>query len=186
MVDVTVIGGGIAGLQAAIFTAKAGEETLVIDNDQSLVKNTSNIQNLIGHDSVAGHELLNNGKEKLEDFGAELKEETVEKLKRTGEGLLVETSEGKIETEYVIIASAGMLDYIEIDEIEFEEGVEGANMMDQHVVTDESNKAAKKVYAAGLANTWEYQTSVGIGDGAKAAVNLLSDIRGEPYTDHDM
>jgi hypothetical protein len=36
-----------------------------------------------------------------------------------------------------------------------------------------------------LANTWEYQTSVAIGDGAKAAVNLISDRRGEAYIDHD-
>jgi thioredoxin reductase len=52
-------------------------------------------------------------------------------------------------------------------------------------VTDNSNRAGEKVYAAGLANTWEYQTSTALGDGAKAAVNLLSEIRGEPYTDHD-
>jgi thioredoxin reductase len=58
-------------------------------------------------------------------------------------------------------------------------------MMDQHIVTDDSNKAAESVYAAGLVNSWEYQTSTAIGDGAKAAVNLLSDKKGEPYTDHD-
>jgi thioredoxin reductase (NADPH) len=186
MKTVTVIGGGIAGLQAAVFTAKAGEETLVIDNGQSLVENTSNIQNLIGHDSVAGHELLNSGENKLDEFGAEKKEETVEKLERTDERLRVVTSEDEYESEYVIIASAGIHDFIELDEIEFEEGVKGANMMEEHIVTDESNKAAEDIYVAGLANSWEYQTSICIGDGAKAAVNLLRDLRGEPFVDHDM
>ncbi len=186
MRTVTVIGGGIAGLQAAVFTAKAGEDTLVIDNGQSLVENTSNIQNLIGHDSVAGHELLNSGEEKLDEFGAEKKEETVEKLERADEGLRIVTDKDEYESEYVVIASAGILDYIELDEVEFEDGVEGANMMDEHVVTDESNRAAENIYAAGLANTWEYQTSIGIGDGAKAAVNLLTDLRGSPFVDHDM
>ncbi|MFB6175086.1 MAG: FAD-dependent oxidoreductase, partial [Candidatus Nanohalobium sp.] len=186
MRTVTVIGGGIAGLQAAVFTAKAGEDTLVLDNGQSLVENTSNIQNLIGHDSVSGHELLNSGEEKLGEFGAEKKEETVEKLERTGEGLKIVTDEEEYRSEYVIIASAGILDYIEIEEVEFEDGVEGANMMEKHIVTDESNKAAENVYAAGLANSWEHQTSVCIGDGAKAAVNLLTDLRGEPFVDHDM
>ena len=186
MRTVTVIGGGIAGLQAAVFTAKAGEDTLVLDNSQSLVENTSNIQNLIGHDSVAGHELLNSGEEKMDEFGADLKEETVEKLEKTDEGLKIVTGEDEYVSEYVIIASAGIIDYIELDEVEFEEGVEGANMMDKHVVTDDSNKAAENVYVAGLANTWEYQTSICIGDGAKAAVNLLSDLRGEPFVDHDM
>lgn len=59
-------------------------------------------------------------------------------------------------------------------------------MMEQHIVTDDSNKASENVYAAGLANSWEYQSSVALGDGAKAAVNLLSDKYGEPYEDHDM
>lgn len=186
MKTVTVIGGGIAGLQAAVFTAKAGEETLVLDNGQSLVENTSNIQNLIGHDSVAGHELLNSGEEKLDEFGAEKKEETVEKLERGDEGLKIVTSEDEYVSEYVVIASAGILDYIELEDVELEEGVEGANMMDEHVVTDESNKATENVYVAGLANSWEYQTSICIGDGARAAVNLLSDLRGSPFVDHDM
>ena len=37
-----------------------------------------------------------------------------------------------------------------------------------------------------MTNSWEHQTSVAIGDGAKAAVNLLSEKYGEPYDDHDM
>jgi len=186
MRTVTVIGGGIAGLQAAVFTAKAGEDTLVLDNGQSLVENTSNIQNLVGHDSVAGHELLNSGEKKLEEFGGEKKEETVEKLERADEGLKVTTGSEEYVTEYVVIASAGILDYIELEEIELEEGVEGPNMMDKHIVTDESNRAAENVYVAGLANSWEYQTSICIGDGAKAAINLLTDLRDEPFVDHDM
>jgi len=58
-------------------------------------------------------------------------------------------------------------------------------MMDRHIETDDSNKAAEGVYVAGLANSWEHQTSVAIGDGAKAAVNLLSEVYDKPYDDHD-
>lgn len=184
MRKVTVIGGGVSGLQAGVFTAKAGEDTLVIDNGQSLVHNTSNIQNLISHDSIGGHELLRSGREKLEEFGGELKEEEVETLERTDEGFRIVTDKDEYESEYVVIASAGEHGYIDLD-LDFKEGVEGPYMMDEHIVTDDSNKAADGVYVAGLANSWEYQTSVAIGDGAKAAVNLLSEIYGEPYEDHD-
>jgi thioredoxin reductase len=184
MKDVIVIGGGLAGLQAATMTAKAGEETLILDSGESLVLSTSNIQNLIGHDSVAGQELLSSGKEKVKEFGGEIREEEVEKLERTDSGLKIRTEKTDYETEYVVIASAGSLDYIELD-LEFEGGVEGPYMMDKHIITDDSNKAAEKVYAAGLANSWEYQSSVSIGDGAKASVNLLSEKYGEPYEDHD-
>jgi thioredoxin reductase len=184
MKDVIVIGGGLAGLQAAVMTAKAGEETLVLDTGESLVLSTSNIQNLVGHDSVAGQELLTSGKQKVEEFGGEIAEEKVEKLERTDSGFKVSTEESEYEAEYIVIASAGELDFIELD-VEFEDGVEGPYMMEKHVATDDSNRATEKVYAAGLANSWEYQTSVAIGDGAKAAVNLLTDKYGEPYEDHD-
>lgn len=184
MTDVIVIGGGVAGLQAGVFTAKAGEETKVLDSGESLVLNTSNIQNLITEDSIAGKEVLKRGKEKLEKFGGEFKEEEVKTLERTDEGFRLETSQDEYSPDYVIIASAGSHDYIDLD-LDYEEGVEGPYMMEEHIKTDDSNKAAEGVYAAGLANTWEYQTSTAIGDGAKAAVNLLSEVKGEPFTDHD-
>lgn len=187
MKTVIVVGGGVAGLQAGVFTAKAGEETLVIDTDESLVYNTSNIQNLIGHDSIGGHELINKARDKLETFDGELVEEEVEKVERIDEGFRVTTVEGEYESEYVVLATAGNHEPFEPLDLEFEEGVEGPYMMDEHVMTDGHNRAegADKVFVAGLTNTWEYQTSVAIGDGAKAAVNLLTDKYGEPYEDHD-
>ena len=183
MTDIGIIGGGVAGLQAAVFTAKAGENTVVFDSGESLVLNTSNIQNLITHDSIAGQEVIDMGQEKLEQFGGEIKDEEVQELSRGEENLKVETSEETYTFDYVVIASAGKHDYIELD-LDYEDGVEGMYMMDEHIKTDDSNKAAERVYAAGLANSWEYQTSTAIGDGAKAAVNLLSEVYGEPYSDH--
>jgi thioredoxin reductase len=186
MKTVIVIGGGVAGLQAGVFTAKAGEETLVLDTGESLVLNTSNIQNLIGHDSIAGSELLKKGKDKLDDFNGEFKEEEVEKVEEMEEGFKVVTAEGEYKTEYIVAASAGDLSYLE-DLVAFEDGVEGPYMMDRHVKTDQHNQSTEneKIFAAGLANTWEYQTAVAIGDGGKAAVNLLTHKQGEPFEDHD-
>ena len=38
MYEVAIIGGGPAGGSAAIFTAKAGKKTIVIDNGKSVTK----------------------------------------------------------------------------------------------------------------------------------------------------
>lgn len=186
MKTVIIIGGGLAGLQAGVMTAKAGEETLVLDTDESLVHNTSNIKNLVGHDSVSGQELLRNGRQKLQDFGGEYREEEVRKVEKEEDSFRITTEEDEYESEYVVLASAGVHDYEELD-LEYEDGVEGPYMMERHVKTDDSNRAlgTEKVYAAGLTNSWEYQTSTALGCGAKAAVNLLTDLYGEPYTDHD-
>lgn len=185
MKDVIVIGGGVSGLQAGSFTAKAGEETLVLDSGQSLVLNTSNIQNLIGHDSISGSELLKKGKDKLQEFDGDFREEEVEKVERIDEGLRVTTSEDEYEAEYVIVASAGMHGFLEELDLDFVEGEDDPYLMDEHIDTDEDNKAADRLYAAGLARYWVHQTSFAIGDGTKAAANLLSEKYGEPYQDHD-
>lgn len=186
MKTVTVIGGGVSGLQAGVFTAKAGEDTLVLDSGESLVLNTSNIQNTITNESISGNEILKKGKDKLDEFGGEFKEEEVEKVERIDGGLKVETSENEYETEYVVVASAGMHDFLEGLDIDFVEGLDDPYLMDKHIDTDEDNKAADRVYAAGLARYWVHQTSFAIGDGTKAAANLLTDLKGEPYTDHDV
>lgn len=187
MKTVIIIGGGVAGLQAGVFTAKAGEETLVLDTDESLVHNTANIKNLIGHESISGQEIINSGKNKLEDLGGEIKQEKVEEVQETEAGFKVETENDCYESKYVIVASAGNLKFLESLDLEYEDGVEGPYMMDQHIKTDNSNKAVgvENLYVAGLADSWEYQTSTALGSGAKAALNLLSDLYGEPYTDHD-
>lgn len=185
MKDVIVVGGGIAGLQAAVFTAKAGEETLVLDTGESLVYSTSNIRNLIGHDSIGGQELLKKAREKLDDFDGEYRQEEVISLEKNGDSFSIRTEESGYEADYVVLASAGETDYIDIDDVEFEPGEEGPYMMEKHVVTDEDNLIIDGLYAAGLINYWVYQTSFAIGDGSKAAVNLLSDKYGEVYSDHD-
>ncbi len=95
------------------------------------------------------------------------------------------TAEDQYEAEYVIIATAGMKDYLEPLDIEFKEGKEGSYWMDRHVATDEDNRVMDGLYAAGLARYWVYQTAFALGDGTKAAINVLSDIRGEPFQDHD-
>ncbi len=182
---IIIIGGGLAGLQAGILTSKAREDTLVFDTAESLVNNTSNIQNLIGFDSVSGKELLASGKEKIEDFGGDIKEEKVESIEKAENIFKVTTENDTYKSEYIVLASAGSIEYLEDLDIELEDGVEGPYMMEKHVKTDEANKAADKIYAAGLINSWEYQTSTCIGDGSKAAINLLSEITGEPYVDHD-
>lgn len=184
--DVVVIGGGVAGLQAAIYAAKGGEETVVLDAGDSWVVKTRNIQNLIGFDSVSGSTLVESGRRQFEAFGGEIVETAVERVTRAGDRFLVTTSHGEYEAEYVVVASAGSLDYLDPLDVEFTDGVDGQYYMDRHVRTDAANRATDGVYVAGLARTWEFQTAVAIGDGAKAATNLLSEKHEEPYMDHDV
>jgi thioredoxin reductase len=190
MREVLVIGGGVAGLQAAVFTAKAGLDTLVLSGDEPLVCSTDKIQNLVTREQIAGDEIIDTGSERVRSLGGEIKDTTVTNLARedTPGPFTATTDTAETHTaERVIVATASEFDFLEPlrDELEFVSGREGEFTMEQHIETDEANRATDNMFVAGLANTWEYQTSVAIGDGAKAAVNLISDRRDEAYIDHD-
>lgn len=190
MREVLVIGGGVAGLQAAVFTAKAGVDTLVLSGDEPLVCRTDQIQNLITRERITGDEIIETGGERVRSLGGEIRDTTVTTLERedTPGPFTATTDTGETHTgEYVVVATANEFDFLEPlrDELEFVSGRDGEFTMDRHIETDEANRATDNVFVAGLANTWEYQTSVAIGDGAKAAVNLISDKRDEAYIDHD-
>ena len=60
--EVIVIGGGIAGLSAAIYLGRAQRDTLVIDSGHSMAKWEPVVENYLGFpDGVGGEELLRNG-----------------------------------------------------------------------------------------------------------------------------
>ena len=190
MRDVLIIGGGVAGLQAAVFTAKAGLETVVLNDGNPLVRNTDKIQNLLTEERIAGDEIIETGRERVPEFDGEIEEATVTRLAREdtpGPFTVTTESDDSYQGEAVIIATANEFDMLAPldDEIEYIDGPEGEFTMEKHIQTDDGNRASDNIYVAGLANTWEYQTAVAIGDGAKAAVNLVSDRNEEAYIDHD-
>jgi thioredoxin reductase (NADPH) len=62
--EVIVIGGGIAGLSAAIYLGRAQRDTLVIDSGHSMAVWEPLVQNYLGFPSgVGGEDLLKNGRE---------------------------------------------------------------------------------------------------------------------------
>ncbi|HTD67778.1 MAG TPA: NAD(P)/FAD-dependent oxidoreductase [Candidatus Limnocylindria bacterium] len=82
--DAIIIGGGIAGLSAAIYLARAKRSTLVIDDGKSLAQWEPDVQNYLGFPKgIAGEELLARGREHASHYGAEFAEEYIEELQRT-------------------------------------------------------------------------------------------------------
>jgi len=57
--EVIIIGGGIAGLSAAIYLGRAKRDTLVIDSGKSMARWEPDVQNYLGFpDGISGNELL--------------------------------------------------------------------------------------------------------------------------------
>jgi len=77
--EVIIIGGGLAGLSAAIYLARAQRDTLVIDSGHSMAVWEPDVQNYLGFPGgIAGEELLRRGQDQARRYGAELVEDQID------------------------------------------------------------------------------------------------------------
>jgi thioredoxin reductase (NADPH) len=71
--DVAIVGGGLAGLSAAIYLARAMRDVIVLDAGRSMAVWEPDVQNYLGFpDGISGEELLERGRRQAAAYGAEL------------------------------------------------------------------------------------------------------------------
>jgi thioredoxin reductase (NADPH) len=77
--EAIVIGGGIAGLSAAIYLGRAQRDTLVIDSGHSMAKWEPKVENYLGFpQGVAGEDLLKYGRKQARRHKVEFVEDEIE------------------------------------------------------------------------------------------------------------
>ena len=105
--DVTVIGGGPAGVAAAIYSARKGlKVTLIADRIGGQVKDTMDIENLIGTPKTTGPKLTGSMMEHLKDYDITIKEHLKVDNIEKGQIKKVTLSSGEvIDTRTLIIAT---------------------------------------------------------------------------------
>ncbi|MET1124298.1 MAG: thioredoxin-disulfide reductase [Archaeoglobaceae archaeon] len=108
MYDVAIIGGGPAGLTAALYAARYGLKTVFFEtlDPVSQLSMAAKIENYPGFEG-SGMELLERMKEQALKAGAEWKLEKVEKVLKVGENFLLVTEGGEYEARTVIVATGG-------------------------------------------------------------------------------
>ncbi len=184
MFDIAVIGAGPAGASAALFTAKAGKKTLLIDNDKSITKRAW-IRNHYGVKEITGPDLITTGKQQAAEFGAELIEDTVENIVKTDSGFKIETEKQSFEAKQVIIATGVATQLAENIGLKTKPGTEPR--IKTVLEVDANGKTnIDGIWAAGTIAGVSVHTIITAGDGAKVAINVLSELNGERYVDHDI
>lgn len=106
--DVTVIGGGPAGVAAAIYTARKGlKVTLVADRIGGQVKDTQDIENLISVPLTNGNQLAANLLEHIKVYDITIKEHvSVKSIKQAANGYQVVLNTGaNWQTKTIILAT---------------------------------------------------------------------------------
>ncbi|MEL7568228.1 MAG: FAD-dependent oxidoreductase [Dehalobacterium sp.] len=105
--DLIIIGGGPAGLSAAIYGGRARLKTLVINKGSigGLVNTTQELVNYPGYIKVSGSDLMKDFKKHAESFGVEFLKEEVVSTDFYKEEKIIKTKKGKeLSTKAVIIA----------------------------------------------------------------------------------
>ncbi|TGA98963.1 FAD-binding protein [Sporolactobacillus shoreae] len=184
MYDVVIIGGGPAGQSAAIFTSKAGLKTLVIDNEKGLTQRAL-LKNHYGILETSGASLVETGKKQVERFGAEFVKSQVTNVTKNGEAFDIKTEDGaSYSAGQIILATGSNAKLAQTIGLKTKDGRE--KYVKTVIETDEAGHTSiDGIWAAGVAAGVSVHTIVTSGDGAKKAINLISELKGERYVDHD-
>src|SRR3954466_9471349 len=108
--DCLVIGGGPAGLTAALFLARFRRTVLVIDGGRSRAAGIPRSHNHPGFiDGISGETLLQTLRKQASQYGAEIKSGNVVSLEVTDDGFKAQTEAGEFGAACVVLA-AGIAD----------------------------------------------------------------------------
>jgi len=171
--EVVVVGGGVAGLSAAVFTARHGLDTLVLDSDESILRRNAHLENFPGFPAgVNARQLLDLLEEQAAEAGCEQVTATVATVAEAEDEFAVETDAGdRYRTGYVVAATKNAIGYLE--------DVDGVGVIDRgkaYVDTDERGRTGVDgLYAAGRLAEKPHQAAVCAGHGAEVGVTVLED-----------
>jgi thioredoxin reductase (NADPH) len=173
---VAVVGGGPSGLTAAIYTARAGLETTIFDDGESILARNAHLENMPGFPAgVNARTFLKATREQAADAGVEFREERVEHVADAEDGFRVHGEE-TYDADFVVAASWPDVSYL--DDFELERIQRGSKTM---LSVDEFGRTdVDGVYAAGRIARQYHQAVVAAGHGATVGLTIVEDSE-EPY-----
>ncbi|MEP7248728.1 MAG: NAD(P)/FAD-dependent oxidoreductase [Spartobacteria bacterium] len=104
--EVIIIGGGIAGLSAAIYLGRAERDTLVIDAGHSMAKWEPEVRNYLGFpDGVGGEQLLKYGRRQAKFHQVEFANDEIKSVARRKEGFFLRGRRRSYRTNRLLLAT---------------------------------------------------------------------------------
>ncbi len=177
--DVLVVGGGPAGLSAALFTQKNGLETTLLDTDKTWM-HKAHLFNYLGVGSVDGSAFMETARAQVDSFGVDrIQGSEVSDVSTADGGFVAEAADGEYAATYLVLATGANRDLAESLGCVFD-----GDLVDVGVTMETS---VENAYATGaMVRAEEWQAIISAGDGAAAALNVLSKEKGEHFRDFDV
>lgn len=179
VLDVIVVGDGPGGLSAALFLARGGLKVTVYGQDKTAM-HWALIKNYLGIEEIPGGDFQRIAKGQVQRAGGQVVDGRVESLQKTNEGFAVTLEGGGRAQARFLILSEGKSPRLAL-ELGLARNDNGGVRVD-----DSSRTSMSRVYAIGrLARPTQSQAIISAGNGAAAALDILSTLKGEPVQDWD-
>jgi thioredoxin reductase len=182
--DVLIVGGGVAGLSAGIFTGRAGLDTLVVSEGESILERNAHLENYPGFPAgIDGRLFLRMTRDQAERAGVAFAEGRVTDLDHRDDdddGFAVTTDGGEeYAADRVVAASWKDASYLrDIDVGVIDRGSKAFVDVEEDGRTDVDG-----VYAAGRIADEPHQTVVCAGHGSKVGLAVVHDSDANYYHD---
>lgn len=108
--DALIIGGGAAGLSAAVALGRARRSVAVIDAGEPRNAPASGVHNFLTRDGIAPTELTRLGRAEVESYGGVFVEGAAVSAARTDDGFTVATADGRTLTGRRLLVATGLVD----------------------------------------------------------------------------
>ncbi|WP_254537849.1 FAD-dependent oxidoreductase [Halomarina litorea] len=179
MTDVIVVGGGPAGLSAALFASKNGLDTVCFDTDGTWM-HKAHLFNYLGVGSIGGDSFMTTARQQADDFGVDRRQgEEVTGVDQSDDGFTVTSEGSEASAPYLVLATGANRDLAESL---------GCDFTDEDVVEVDvtMETSVENAYATGaMVRAEEWQAVISAGDGAAAALNILTKEKGDHFHDFD-
>jgi thioredoxin reductase len=107
--DTVIVGGGPAGLSAALVLGRANKRVLVVDDDRPANSVSQGVGGLLGHDRVKPAELRESGRRQLEEHpNVEIRHGAVDDVERVRDAFLVRAADGPPVRAHAIVLAHGL------------------------------------------------------------------------------
>jgi thioredoxin reductase (NADPH) len=175
-----VIGDGPGGLSAALFLAKNKVDVVVFGQDATAM-NYALVRNYLGISEVLGSDFQKAARKQVAAFGAQIRDEHIADVASSEDGRWAVTVEGgeRLTARYLILSEGKAPKLAKKLGLVFEEGTGIATDRNSHTKLD-------GVYVVGRsARPGRSQAIISAGDGAAAAIDILSRDKNESFVDWD-
>jgi thioredoxin reductase (NADPH) len=177
--DAIVVGDGPGGLSAALFLAKNGLTVTVFGQDKTAM-HWALLKNYLGIAEIHGSEFQRTARTQVESAGGKLVDARVESVAKGGDGFEATLEGGgKVSARFLVLSEGKSPRLAQQLGLKFDDKA--------GLAVDVNRKTSiEGVYAVGrLIRPERSQAIISAGDGAAAAIDILSKVRGEPVQDWD-